>query len=274
MNITYQSSEELLRDELINKILVVSAAVTVPAVISAQFRAFNIGWAFRDILQLFAAASILFLMLFRRNLKASKKALFLIILYTFGGFSGFYTLGMLGGTIFLFPTAVVVMAIFYSIRATLIYIAFSLLLCGVIAIGFCTGIVKLKYSAELLTTSYLHWFVYIICIVFFFAVTYVTIHNYRGTMGTLIKEIRRHRDELVKTNEELLTASKNVKILTGLLPICSFCKKIRNDKGYWSQIELYIKEHSDAEFTHCLCPDCMKSKYPEASKNVTFEDNV
>jgi hypothetical protein len=165
------------------------------------------------------------------------------------------------------------MTIFYSIRETLIYIAFSLLLCCLIAIGFCTGILKLKYSADLLTTGYLHWFTYLVSLVFFFSVTYVTVHNYRGTMGALIKEIRRHRDELAKTNEKLLNASKNVKILSGLLPICSFCKKIRNDKGYWSQIELYIKDHSDAEFTHCLCPECMKSQYPDESENVIFEDN-
>lgn len=274
MNNAYQNSEELLRDELINKILVVSAAVAVPAIISAQFRAFTIGWAFRDILQLFAVGSALILVLFRHHLKASKKAFFIIILYSFGGITGVYTLGMLGGAIFLVPTAVVVMAIFYSKRTTLIYIEFSFLLCGIIAIGFCTGIVKLKYSADLLMTSYLHWFAYIVCIVFFFAVTYVTIHNYRGTMRALIKEIGQHRDELVKTNEELIAASKNVKLLTGLLPICSFCKKIRNDKGYWSQIELYIKEHSDAEFTHCLCPDCMKLRYPEESQDVTSEDNI
>lgn len=54
-----------------------------------------------------------------------------------------------------------------------------------------------------------------------------------------------------------------IKILQGLLPICSFCKKIRQDDGYWNHIELYIKEHSDATFTHGLCPDCARKLYPE-----------
>jgi len=48
-----------------------------------------------------------------------------------------------------------------------------------------------------------------------------------------------------------------------MLPICSYCKKIRNDEGYWQQIETYIQDHSTAEFSHSICNDCMKEHYPE-----------
>jgi len=57
------------------------------------------------------------------------------------------------------------------------------------------------------------------------------------------------------------TALKNVKTLSGLLPICSKCHKIRNDEGYWKSIDKYIEEHSDAQFTHSLCSDCMDLLY-------------
>jgi hypothetical protein len=53
-----------------------------------------------------------------------------------------------------------------------------------------------------------------------------------------------------------------IKTLHGILPICSNCKKIRDDGGYWNQVEEYVKEHSDARFTHSLCPDCLKKLYP------------
>ena len=53
-----------------------------------------------------------------------------------------------------------------------------------------------------------------------------------------------------------------IKRLRGMLPICSSCKKIRDDKGYWNQIEVYIKDHSDAEFSHGICPECIKKLYP------------
>ena len=54
-----------------------------------------------------------------------------------------------------------------------------------------------------------------------------------------------------------------MKTLHGFLPICSSCKKIRNDAGYWQQIEAYVSAHSEAEFTHSMCPDCVKKLYPE-----------
>ncbi len=55
---------------------------------------------------------------------------------------------------------------------------------------------------------------------------------------------------------ELQTALANVKTLSGLLPICAWCKQIRNDKGYWTQLEAYISDHSEASFTHSICPEC------------------
>jgi two-component system, response regulator PdtaR len=72
--------------------------------------------------------------------------------------------------------------------------------------------------------------------------------------------------ELRRVNEELQQALASVKKLSGFLPICSNCKKIRNDQGEWLQIEEYIREHSSAKFTHSLCPFCMMKYYPgEAS---------
>lgn len=62
---------------------------------------------------------------------------------------------------------------------------------------------------------------------------------------------------------ELREALDNVKVLRGFLPICASCKKIRDDKGYWNQIESYIRDHSDAEFSHGICPDCEAELYPD-----------
>jgi hypothetical protein len=55
---------------------------------------------------------------------------------------------------------------------------------------------------------------------------------------------------------------ESVKTLKGLLPICASCKKIRDDQGYWNQLEIYIREHSEADFSHGLCPECVKKFYP------------
>ena len=76
-------------------------------------------------------------------------------------------------------------------------------------------------------------------------------------------ELKRQRDALARRTVELEQALARVKTLTGLLPICGGCKKIRDDAGYWHQIEEYIREHSDAVFTHSLCRTCAKEMYPD-----------
>ncbi len=72
----------------------------------------------------------------------------------------------------------------------------------------------------------------------------------------------KHHEEQQRSMEELQAALSKVKLLSGFLPICASCKMIRDDKGYWQQIEAYIRDHSDAEFTHSICPDCVKKLYP------------
>jgi hypothetical protein len=76
-------------------------------------------------------------------------------------------------------------------------------------------------------------------------------------------ERRKAEQEREKVIVELQQALAHVKKLSGLLPICASCKKIRDDKGYWQQIEAYIRDHSEAEFSHGLCPECARKLYPE-----------
>lgn len=69
-------------------------------------------------------------------------------------------------------------------------------------------------------------------------------------------------EELRRSNEALQKAMGEVKVLRGLIPICASCKKIRNDGGFWQQLEEYIGEHSEAEFSHGICQPCVKKLYP------------
>jgi hypothetical protein len=83
------------------------------------------------------------------------------------------------------------------------------------------------------------------------------------TIVTKEMEAEEERERLVL---ELQEALSKIKILSGLLPICASCKKIRDDKGYWNQIESYIKHHSEADFTHSICPECSERLYGEFLK--------
>ncbi len=81
-----------------------------------------------------------------------------------------------------------------------------------------------------------------------------------AVLGLQRNKAEQQRNIIVLEREK---AHQELRILRGLLPICASCKKIRDDTGYWTQIEGYIRDHSEAEFTHSICPDCAKRLYPD-----------
>ena len=99
--------------------------------------------------------------------------------------------------------------------------------------------------------------------------TICVLDNKENQFGDLYEKVLSEFRELIEahlslldTNELLRKALAEVKVLRGLLPICSFCKKVRDDSGYWNQIEFYIGRHTEAEFSHGICPECAKKHYP------------
>jgi PAS domain S-box-containing protein len=86
-----------------------------------------------------------------------------------------------------------------------------------------------------------------------------------GLIGAIldITERKNAETEKEKLIIQLQEALDKVKLLSGLLPICASCKKIKDDQGYWKQIEIYIRDHSEAEFSHGICPECARELYPE-----------
>jgi PAS domain S-box-containing protein len=90
----------------------------------------------------------------------------------------------------------------------------------------------------------------------------ITIWGLLG-ISTDITERKSLEEERERLIAELREALGKIKTLSGLLPICMHCKKIRDDKGYWNLLEIFIRDHSEAEFSHGICPDCLKQYYPE-----------
>lgn len=93
----------------------------------------------------------------------------------------------------------------------------------------------------------------------------------RPAVLNFIRDVTEHKrleEERETLLQKLKEALAEVKTLSGFLPICSSCKKIRDDKGYWSQIEAYIRDHSEVEFSHGLCPECAKRLYPEHAEDM------
>ena len=92
-------------------------------------------------------------------------------------------------------------------------------------------------------------------------------HDLRAAveMALYKAKMEAERQELTRKLEEAL---EKVKVLSGLIPICANCKQIRDDKGYWQSVEKYMAEHAGAQFTHGICPECVKKLYPEFSDKL------
>lgn len=102
--------------------------------------------------------------------------------------------------------------------------------------------------------------------------TLCVIDNKPRTLTPLQERALQVLSRQVVAQIELREALARVKCLQGLFPICSSCKRIRDDEGFWNQIEVYVSEHSEAEFSHSICPECVERLYPEAVQQWRNED--
>ncbi|MGC3992261.1 MAG: GAF domain-containing protein [Chthoniobacteraceae bacterium] len=93
------------------------------------------------------------------------------------------------------------------------------------------------------------------------------------SLKALARQIMAHM-EMRKISAELATALGEIKTLNGLLPICSYCKEIRNDHGYWQSVESYVSCHSEARFTHGFCPSCIQERFPDVYEQLKNEGEM
>ncbi len=158
-----------------------------------------------------------------------------------------------GGMIALFWLFPLPLIIFFFLERTEAVIS--------VILFFCIAIILLVYPSLFETFEYGRelGFRFLLVLLFITIIAY-GLESSRYRFSILLK---RSNSELMSQKENLEAALSEIKTLSGMLPICSHCKKIRDDKGYWSQVESYIREHTDAEFSHGICPECMKKHYPE-----------
>lgn len=91
-------------------------------------------------------------------------------------------------------------------------------------------------------------------------------------LGVHRVRVRRLRARQIELSQRIEEALAHIKVLRGLLPICAWCRRVRDDTGYWTQMETYVREHSHAEFSHGLCPDCLKEHFPEEAHGLSPGD--
>ncbi len=91
--------------------------------------------------------------------------------------------------------------------------------------------------------------------------------DFSEAFNSMIVSLRNSEKLLKMKIHELEKALSHIKTLRGIVPICASCKQIRDDEGYWHQVESYVRDHSEAEFSHSICPECAKNLYPDLVKD-------
>lgn len=268
----YFLNENIFRAQLINRVMKMTTILAIVLFTSSQIRAFITGWTHMDLIYCFVFTGILSVLFTKHDGVGKTKTALILTLIIALAVAGTSTFGMLAGAIFFFPMAAVFIALFFSTLTVGIY---GVLVTGYLiflAVGFIFGYLSIAPGAAQLLSSPLHWNVYIMCFITFFMVTCTSIISYRQAIQKLIENVNCQREELKQKNMDLQQALNEISTLQGILPICSFCKKVRNDKGYWEQVDIYIHKNTLADISHSICPECVHKYYPEIQKEIPTKE--
>ena len=201
---------------------------------------------------IFCIMILLFIYLQPKYLSLACK-IFVVMTFTFGVIAS--AIEQADPTIFVWVGLGPLIAFFLlGARMGFFFSAFTVPLCAILFIN---------SHKDLPLVAYLNVIIFILWIVALSMYYEITRADTEDALVRDIEERHKKEEELRLINQNLQDALDHIKALRGLLPICASCKNIRNDKGYWEQIEVYIRDRSESEFSLSICPDCAKKLYPE-----------
>ena len=200
---------------------------------------------------------ILLFVYLRPNHFSFASKIFVVMSFTFGVIAS--AIEQAHPTIFIWTGLGPLFAFFLlGARVGFMFSAFTVPICVILFIN---------SHPNLPSVAYFNVIIFILWVVALSLYYEITRANTEKALIRDIKERHQKEEELLVINQNLQEAIDHIKKLRGLLPICAACKNIRNDKGYWEQIEVYIGDRSEAEFSHGICPDCARRLYPDLYKD-------
>ena len=238
----------------INKIFSLLAYMVIPILLINLSRYFIVGWLFSFNIYIIGALFILIISLNINKFIYSFKVFFLIFLFMCFAVSQGINFGMVGFMAEFLLLTVFVSVIFLHRKLAIFMFVLCGLVCALCAFLCIKGVLPMVPDFEEQINSIPSWSSFLVTFIFMASIIILI----AGDIGNLLAE-KIH--ELEEKNVALINANEEVTILQGILPICSMCKKVRDDKGYWYQVESYIENHSEAKFSHSLCGVCSEKLY-------------
>lgn len=239
--------------ESVSGVLLVLAAVGLPI---SLLRVVKTGLHFNHLTHICAALPVIALFFIRKRLSYLWLFSSIIFILTLLSLSAFAQYGVVSAGFYFAGASIFIAAVSLGLWSGMICAGFYALVAGIIAYLWMSGYFAFPSDVREYILLPSVWATLGISFLITTAIFYVSASGLFRGMGELVNTVE-------EQNQELQTAIKQIKTLHGLLPICANCKKIRDDEGYWQQLEEYLGQHTQAEFTHGLCPDCLRMLYPE-----------
>ena len=238
----------------INKIFRLLGYIVIPILLINLSRYFIVGWLFSFNIYIIGSIFILLISFNAKKFPYFFKISFLIFLFLIFAISQGINFGMVGFMAEFLLLTVFISVIFLHRKIAVLIFVLSGLVCAGCAFLCINGVLPMVPDFEEQINTIPSWSSFLVTFIFMASIIILI----AGDIGNLLAE---KISELEKKNVELKNANEEVTILQGILPICSMCKKVRDDQGYWYQVESYIENHSEARFSHSLCEVCSEKLY-------------
>lgn len=257
--------EGRLLNELLDQAMIATALLGLAILVLTHLRAMEVGWGVRDVIQIAVELLVAACAIFRKRIRLSLKKALVIVVSLVVGVSGVATLGTFTGAVFFIPMSAILSALFFNGRALQVYALFCIATLVAVATGFISGFLFVE-NAAVLVANPMNWGIYLIAFTILIVFTCTAVYRYRQALYGMMAHLGRQHDELKVRTQELEKALGEIQTLKGIIPICSYCHKIRDEEGAWDQLEKYISTHSNAQFSHGVCPDCSPHLDHEVAK--------
>ena len=237
--------------------LCVTALLGAPASAS---RALCTGWLHLYTFHVMLALVIVVVHACRSRIPFGVKATVLILILSCVGVAAVFRAGLLGLGLWWLLLSSLVAGLLWSIRWGIVLAVVTCCIVVAAGVGFVTGILTIPFDANAYLAQPSSWATLLFAGALMPLFVFQAIAVYQRAMSDLLEEVGRQHDQQTML---VAQAVAEIKTMRGMIAICTQCKKIRNDTGYWEQLEAYLEDHSEAQFTHSLCHPCGEALYGE-----------
>ena len=254
-------SRELLLSRLLDQIWNVILAVALAGGLVSIQRFRYTGWLPLYNVHLFIMLFFATCFAFRRRLSFNARVGILLFLFYLVGISGLFSFGLIGAGIWWLILCALIANMFYSQRTGLVHAGICLAIIILAGFAATTGLITIPFDANDYIAQPSTWITLLIGCVGLSMLIIAAIATYQRAILGLLQEVEQSKQQKMQLLDKQQLQLDEIRALQSIIPICSNCRKVRDDDGFWENVEAYMHKRVDIHFSHGMCPDCGERLY-------------